>query len=179
MALEFNGKVGEQSAVEQYKKLAANFPQHPLAAQATGAANRLTSDGKPFTYVGCVDMSNNQLFGQAGVAGKVVIVYFWGSFSAQNGGLIADAKALADIAKKHAGKLEIITVCLDLAPAQALQAIKAASLPGTHLTSPNGQMATAWGIMGQHMFVVDKTGNVANNNASIPMISDEVEKLVK
>ncbi len=124
-------------------------------------------------------MNSNMLFGNANIAGKVVVVYFWGSFSAQNGSLNADAVMLADLAKKHAGKLEIITVCLDLAPPQAQKAITAASLPGTHLTSPNSQMATAWGVMGQHIFIVDKKGNVADNNANLPMVGDEVEKLVK
>jgi len=179
MAYEFNGKSGEETAIGHYKTLAKNFPQHPLATQCTGAAARLDSVGKPFTLPSTSTLADGKPFDPARLAGKAVIVYYWGSFGVANGTLKSDAAALTDLLKKHAGKLEVITITLDVNPQAAVAAINATQLPGIHLTSPNGSAAAAWGVMGQHIFLVDKTGKVDNKNASIGQIGDEIERLVK
>ncbi|CAN5606779.1 TlpA disulfide reductase family protein [soil metagenome] len=178
MATEFNGKDGEAAAMGHYTALAKNFPAHPLAAQATGAARRLDSEGKAFVLAGA-DLATGKEFNAAGLTGKVVVVYFWGSFALQSGNLKQDAAFLADLAKKHGDKLAIVTVTLDQNPQAAVPAINASQLPGTHLFSANGAMATAYGIMGQHLFLIGKDGKVVNKSSSIPAIGDEVEKLVK
>lgn len=179
MAHEFNGKVGESTAIAHYTTLSKNFPNHPLAAQANGAVNRLTSEGKPLAVVNCNELNGGKPFDSSRLAGKVVVVYFWGSFAVQNGALKADAAFLDGLVKKHGGKLEVVTINLDANPQAAVAAINTVQLPGTHLTSPNRAMPDAWGIMGQHMILVDKTGKVENKNATIPQVADEIEKLLK
>jgi hypothetical protein len=179
MAHEFHDKDSDKIAAKHYKTIPEKFPGAPMTQQAIGAANRLESEGKPFSFPGCVGLANNAAFNPAAVAGKATIVYFWGSYAVQDGRLKADAAVLDGLAKKHAGKLEIITVAIDATGPQATQALTAAGMPGTHLVSPNGQMTTAWGIMGQHMFLVDKDGKVVDNNAGPATVGDQVEKLVK
>lgn len=179
MAHEFNGKAGEETAVGHYTTLTKNFPQHPIAAQASGAARRLTSEGKEFAITGCQELATGKPY--PGVAkDKVVLVYFWGSYAAQNGTLKADAAVLDGLIKKHGSKLEVVTICIDAAnPQPAVQAINAVQLPGTHLVSPGNQLVTAWGIMGQHVFLLNKSGKVENKNATLSIVGDEIEKLVK
>lgn len=179
MAHEFNGKAGEATAIQHYGTLAKNFPNHPLAAQSQGAVNRLGSEGKPFAVTNCVEANGGKPFDGTKLAGKVVVVYFYGSFAVQNGKLKEDASFLGDLIKKHGAKIEVVTISLDATAQQAVAAINAVQLPGTHLISPNGSMPTAWGIMGQHILLVDKAGKVDDKNATIPQIGDQIEKLVK
>ena len=43
----------------------------------------------------------------------------------------------------------------------------------------DGVFVVAYGVMGPHVFLVGKDGKVANTNAQIPVLADEVEKMLK
>lgn len=175
MASEFAGRDGEAAAKQHYGTLARSFPKHPLAAQAEGAVRRLDSEGQPFQLAG-PNLANGQAVNVSALTGKVVVVYYWASWYQQ---LKPEAQQLAELLKKHAGKLEVVTISLDQTQQQAAQAINAAGLPGQHLFQPGGALATAYGVMGPHVFLIGKDGKVANKNAQMPMLADEVERLLK
>ena len=104
-------------------------------------------------------------------------MYFWASWSTR---LKEEAAVLADLVKKHGGKgLEVVTVSMDASPQDAVKAINDAQLPGQHLFQQGGGLATQFGVMGPHVFLVGKDGKVANKNAQVPLLADEVEKLLK
>lgn len=176
MANEFAGRAGEDAAKGFYATLAKNFPQHPLAPLAQGAVRRLESEGQPFVLAG-PNLITGQQLSSGQFAGKVVVVYFWASWYGQ---LKPEAAALTDLMRKYNGKgLEVLTVCLDQTPQQAVQAINATSLPGQHLFQAGGGLATQWGVMGPHAFLVGKDGKVVSKNAQVPLLADEIEKLLK
>lgn len=177
MASEFaGGRDAEAAAKGHYATLAKGFAGHPLAAQAQGAVRRLDSEGQPFALAG-PNLVDGSPLNVASLGGKVVIVYFWASWSGQ---LKNEAAALTELMKKHNAKgLEVITVCLDQDPKTAVAAINATSLPGLHMFQPGGGLAAQWGVMGPHVFVVGKDGKVSNKNAQVPLLGDEVEKLLK
>jgi thiol-disulfide isomerase/thioredoxin len=176
MAHEFSGKDGEEAAKEWYARLAKDFAQSPLGPQAAGAVRRLESEGQPLQLAGpSLNGGNTIDLGQ--MKGKVVIVYFWASWSSR---LKEEAAYLTDLLKANGGKgLEVVTVCMDADPKQAVDAINATQLPGIHIFQPNGTLAAQYGILGPHIFVVGKDGKVTNRNAHIPGLGDEVEKLLK
>lgn len=176
MATEFGGRAGEEAAKGFYATLAKNFPQHPLAPLAQGAVRRLDSEGQPFALTG-PSLTTGQPLSSGQYAGKVVVVYYWASWYGQ---LKPEAAVLTDLMRKYNAKgLEVLTVCLDQTPQQAVQAINATSLPGQHLFQAGGGLATQWGVMGPHTFLVGKDGKVVNKNAQVPLLGDEVEKLLK
>ncbi|MGL4422086.1 MAG: redoxin family protein, partial [Gemmataceae bacterium] len=176
MSHDFSGKNGEGPAKQWYGALVKNFANNPLAAQSTGALRRLESEGQPF------QLSGPNLTGKGNLAvsefsGKVVIVYYWASWSRQ---LKDEAAFLTDLMKKNNAKgLEIVTVCMDPDPKTATNAINAVQLPGLHMFAPNNSLTNAYGVMGPHIFVVGKDGKVTNKNAHVPDVGDEIEKLLK
>lgn len=176
MAFEF-AKDGEGAAKQWYGALAKNFAQHTLAAQAQGAVRRLDSEGQPFQLGGPNLIPNGPAINVAAMPDKVRIVYFWASWS---GRLKEEAVFLTDLMKKYNAKgLEVVTVCMDATPQEAIQAINATQLPGIHIFQPGGTLPAQYGVMGPHIFLVGKDGKVANKNANIPSLGDEVEKLLK
>jgi thiol-disulfide isomerase/thioredoxin len=107
-------------------------------------------------------------------------VYYWASWGSR---LAEEAKLLADLEKKFAGKLTIVTVNLDDKAETATQSITAAGLKGVHLYQPGGidanPLAVSYGIMGPHLFLIGKDGKMANKNAQLPVLADEIEKMLK
>ena len=181
IAHEFAGKDGEAAAKNWYEKLAKDYSGHPNAARAQGAVKRLQSEGQPFTLTG--QTLDNMPFTMANAAGKVVIVYYWATWSQAT---TADLKQLSELAKEFGPKgLVIVTASLDDEAAKATQALAAAQIPGFHLHAAGGlessPLAVAYGIqMVPHMFLVNKEGKVANRNAQGGAgLKDELEKLLK
>jgi thiol-disulfide isomerase/thioredoxin len=174
MPNEFSGKDGEAAAKQWYAALAKNFPSHPLAAQSAGAVNRLDIEGKPLNLTG--NALSGQTINIASLKGNVTLVYFWASWSKE---LKDDSQYLTDLAKKHGGKINIVTVCMDADAKTAQQAVAAVSLPGVHLFAPGNALANQYGVMGRHIVLIAKDGMVSNKNGQFPMVADEVEKLVK
>jgi hypothetical protein len=174
LAEEQNGVKGETEAKANYAAIVKNFATHQLAAQAAGSIRRLDSEGRPLELIGTTLDGKPLDLGKIG--GTVTAVYFWGSF---HGGLKAEAKELADLETKFAGKLKIVTVCLDTDAQAAAKAARDAGLPGTHLVSADGSLGTQYGIIGTHLMLVGKDGKVANKNAQLAFVAEEIEKLAK
>lgn len=182
-ASEFAGKEGEAAAKNWYEKLAKDHPAHVHAAKAMGAVKRLTSEGQPFFLAGTT--FDGKPFTQALLAGKPAVVFYWASW-AGNG---EELKALSEINKAQAGKLNIVTVCLDddATKADAIKTLQASGLAGSglHLHAAGGldnsPLAKGYGIqMVPHIFLVDNAGKVANRNAQGgPTLKDDIEKLLK
>lgn len=174
LAEEARGKKGEDEAKAQYAAIVKNFATNQLAAPATGSIRRLESEGKPMVLAGTT--LNNAQVDVVNLKGSVVVVYFWGSFQQD---LKKDAAELDALQKKLAGKLAVVTVCLDTDAQAANKAATAAGLPGAHLFAADGSLAMKYGVIGTHLMLVGKDGNVANKNAQMAFVAEEAEKLAK
>lgn len=186
MSYEFVRKEGETKTAEEkakqwYDHLTKTYAQHPHAAKAAGAIKRLDSEGKPLDLSG-TSVTTGQPFAAAHLAGKVVVVYYWASWSTA---LPDDIKKLRDLKTTYGPKgLEIVTVCLDDDAKQAQQAANALQLPATHLHAPGGldrsPLAAGYGIhVAPHVFVVGKDGKVVNRNAQVLSLEDDLKKLTE
>jgi Thioredoxin-like len=184
-AHELNGRDGEVASKTTYDKLARAFPNHLYAERATGAIRRLESEGKPFQLPPAKTLDGKD-FNAAGLAGKPTVVLYWANLDPRSEQrVIGELKALQELAKSYADKLNIVTVSLDQDANQAIRTIRAAELVGFHLHAPGGlagsPLAVYYGIqIFPQVFVVDKSGKMANRSAQIgPSLRDEIEKLLK
>ena len=185
---EFVGRDGEAAAKAWYEKLAANYAGHPNAEKAKGAVRRMTSEGQPFVLPPATTLDGKP-FDFAATLGRPTVVLYWVNWSrnpAAEARVVADLKAIGELAKAYAEKgLNVVTVSLDDDPLRAVQTIAAAGLPGAHLHLPGGldrsPLAVAYGIQTvPHAFLLDKAGKVVNRNAQNgPALKDEIEKLLK
>jgi hypothetical protein len=186
MAYELSGgkdmtevKANEAKAKQWYDHLVKNFGAHVHAAKATGALKRLDCEGKPLELSGA-QLANGQTF-DAAQKDKVVIVYYWASWS---GSLADDAKKLDALVKAHGAKgLTVVTVGLDHDAKSASEAAARVSLPGTHLYAPGGldasPLAAAYGIMAPpHVLLAGKDGKITNRNGHVASLEEEVKKLL-
>ncbi|MBN9122806.1 MAG: TlpA family protein disulfide reductase, partial [Planctomycetes bacterium] len=186
MAYELSGgkdmtevKANEAKAKQWYDHLAKNFGGHAHAAKAAGALKRLDSEGKPLELTG-PQLANGQPF-SAAQKDKVVIVYYWASWSQS---LADDAKKLDALLKAYGPKgLTVVTVGLDHDPKLASEAAARVGLPGTHLYEKGGldgsPLAAAYGIMAPpHVLLADKDGKITNRNGHVATLEEEVKKLV-
>ncbi len=187
MAYELSGgkdmaevKANEAKAKQWYDHLVKNFGTHVHAAKAAGALKRLDCEGKPLELTG-PQLANGQSF-SAAQKDKVVIVYYWASWSQS---LTEDAKKLDALVKAHGPKgLTIVTVGLDHDPKLASETAARVGLPGTHLYEKGGldasPLAAAYGIMAPpHVLVAGKDGKITNRNAHVASLEEEVKKLLE
>lgn len=181
MAYEFlNTKEGDAKAKEWYRKLAANPAGHPHADKAAGAIKRLDSEGQPLELAGPT-LADGKPFNVASLSGKVVVVYYWASWSST---LPDDAKKLNALLREYGPKgVELVTVSLDSDARVAAQAVATHNLPGIVLHAPGGldasPLAAQYGIIVvPHLFVANKQGKIVNRNAQVVNLEDEVKKLL-
>ncbi len=181
MAQEHSGaKDAETKARAVYETLVKNYADTPQGAKGAGALKRLDSEGKPLELTGQV-LGTNQTF-SAAQPGKVVVVYYWASWSDS---LAEDAKKLQALVKDYEKKgLVVVTVSLDHDAKQATEAIKTSGLPGTHLFAEGGldrsALAATYGILAPpYVFVAGKDGKVVKRNSGIAAIEEEVKKLAQ
>jgi thiol-disulfide isomerase/thioredoxin len=178
MGHEFTGK--EDAAKGYYKQLAVHFSQHPMAAKAEGAVRRLDLVGKALTLTGPTLSGGS--FNIAQLRSKVVVVYYWASYSDSLDAEFTKLKRLYD--SLHSKGLELVNVNLDDTAKQATDYLHSHPLPGTHLFSPskdgNGMsspFANQYGIMGlPTIFLVGKDGNVLSRNMPINDVEDAARK---
>lgn len=179
MAHEHSGaKDGEAKARVAFEALVKSHSNTPQGLKAAGALKRYDAEGKPLELVGTV-LGTNQQF-NAAQPGKVVVLYYWASWSQS---LPDDAKKLAALVKEYGPKgLEVVTVSLDYDPKQAAESAKKNGLPGTHLFAEGGldgsTLAAAYGILAPpHAFVVGKDGKVVNRKAQVGTVEEDLKKL--
>ena len=107
--------------------------------------------------------------------------HYWASWSSS---LAEDAKKLQALVKDYGPKgLVVVSVSLDHDAKAAADAVKASGLPGTHLFAPGGlessPLAAAYGILAPpHVLVAGKDGKVANRNAGVVTLEDDLKKLL-
>jgi hypothetical protein len=172
-------KANELKARHWYDHLAKNFAAHPHAAKAAGAMKRLDSEGKPLELTG-PQLATGQPF-NAAQKDKVVLVYYWASWSQS---LAGDAKKLDAMLKEYGAKgLTVVTVGLDHDPKLASETAARVGLPGTHLYEKGGLdasgLAAAYGIIAPpHVLLAGKDGKIANRNGHVATIEEEVKKLL-
>jgi hypothetical protein len=180
LAYEALGKDGDAKAKEWYSFLGRTYPQHPHAAKAAGAIKRLDAEGKPLELQG-PNIATGQMFNSAQATGKVLVVFYWASWSTS---LAEDTKKLRELATAYGSKgLELVTVCLDDEPKAAAQAVAGLGLPGQHLHLPGGvtrsPLAAGYGIeVVPHLFLVGKDGKVINRSAQITTLEDDLKKMM-
>ncbi len=182
MAHEHSGsstKEGEAKARPWFEALAKNHANTPQGVKGAGALKRFDSEGKPLELSGPI-LGTNQAF-TAAQPGKVVVVYYWASWSQS---LPDDAKKLASLVKDYEKKgLAVVTVSLDHDAKQAADAVKSSGLPGTHLFAEGGldrsPLAATYGVLAPpHVFVAGKDGKVVNRNAGVATLEDDLKKLL-
>jgi hypothetical protein len=172
---------GESKAKEWYSRLAREYPRHPHAAKAAGAVKRLDSEGKPLELVG-PRLDNGQAFDAANLRGKVVVVYYFASWSRA---LAGDVQKLIALEREYGPKdLVLIGVCLDNDARTAAQTVASFQVPGIILHAPGGldasPLAANYGIVVvPHVFVVGKDGKIVNRNAQATTVEEDVKKLLK
>jgi tetratricopeptide (TPR) repeat protein len=170
MVNEFVGK--EVEAKNWYGKLVKEFPNHPLAAKAGGAIQRLELEGKPFTL-------NAKSFDAGKIAGKVTVIYYWASW---NQSCVGDFAQMKMIMSKFSKGLEMVFVNVDDGPPEA-DGQKIAPPGGIQLSAPGGlnsPVAVQYGIHSlPTMFLVGADGKVLTTKVNVATLEDEVKKVLK
>jgi thiol-disulfide isomerase/thioredoxin len=187
MAWELSGgkdaaevKANEAKARQWYDHLTKTFAAHPNAAKAQGALKRLDSEGKPLELTGPL-LANPTQQASAAQKDKVVVVYYWASWS---GSLAEDAKKFQALLKEYGPKgLTLVTVSLDHDAKAASDGVARSGLPGTHLYASGGldgsPLGAAYGILAPpHILVAGKDGKITNRSGHTGMLEEELKKLL-
>lgn len=173
MYQEFVGKM--EDATKWYRQLVTDFPNAEPSAKARGALARLTSVGKPVRIVGndiqggTVDLSKYR--------GKPVLVHYWATWCPKE-----DMVLLKDFYAKKGGRdFDIVGVCLDSNAAGAKQYLAQNRFAWKNIIETgglDGRLANEMGIMTLPMMIlIDKNGNVANNNIHVAELEAELQRL--
>jgi hypothetical protein len=178
MVSEFLGK--EIEAKKWYQQLATGFAdKKPLSEKAAGALRRLDLEGKPLEFT--TQAGDGKAFDIASLRGKIVIVYYWASYTQQSVGDFARFKVL--LGNYAAKGVELVSVNLDNGPPEAGAASDRAAIPGIQLAHPAGldsPLAVRYGIMAlPTMFLVGKDGKVVSRSVQMANLEEEIKKLVK
>jgi hypothetical protein len=181
MASETLGKEGE--AKKWYQMLVEGFRDRPQAAKAAGAIKRLELEGKPLELAGPM-LGSNAPFDVAQLQGKVVVVYYWASWTSPSLGDFARLKQLLDTYGSKG--LELVSVNLDNTVKEAADAVRKCSAPGTHLFQAPEQgsglespLAMQYGIvLPPNLFLVGRDGRVVSRTVQMNNLEEEVKKLL-
>jgi thiol-disulfide isomerase/thioredoxin len=169
----------ETEAKNWYKQLADNFKQNPLAPKALGALRRLGSEGEEFELAGG-QLSGGAPFDVKSMKGKAVIVYYWASWNSQ---CASDFTKLKAILKDQGSKVELVTVNLDNAAAEAANYLRQNPTPGTHLFQQGGfesALAVNYGVfLLPSTFIIGPDGKVVSRNAQVTTLEEDLKKLLK
>lgn len=178
MVTEFLGK--EAEAKKWYQLLASNFPdKKAFADKAQGALRRMDLEGKPFELSASTLDGRPYNIGQS--RGRVVVVYYWASWSPACVGDFARLKLMLNT--YGAKGLDLVCVNLDNAPPLAgtsqdtpgIQLVQAGTPGGL-----DGPLATQYGIpVTPYMVLVGRDGKVVNRNLQTATLEDELKKLFK
>jgi thiol-disulfide isomerase/thioredoxin len=163
-----------------YQQLVTNFGDKPQAQKAAGAIRRLDIEGKPMELAG--PTLSGSTFDISQLRGKVVVVYYWASWSDQCPADFAKLKALAE--KYGSQGMELVTVNLDTQADDATKFLSRTPLPGTHLFQPGGvdssPLALQYGIMGlPNLFLVSKDGKVLSRTVQVGTLDESVKQQLK
>ena len=173
---ELSGDMDE--ATKWYQAAAATEPPSPPSEQAKGALRRLNLKGRPLPLTGPT-LDGKQL-DLSRYKGKVVAVVFWASPVQPSADLVEPLKKM--LAAYRRNGFEVVGVNLDYDPKAAAAFAKDNSLPWPNVRTEGGlasPTATGLGLLSaSHVILVDKSGNVADENASLSELQRDVPKLL-
>lgn len=174
----------EISAKNWYQQLVRDFSNSPAGMKGTGALRRLDLEGKPM-QLAAPQLGSGAPFDITKLRGKIVVVYYWASWSQQALGDFAKLKLLLDEYRSQG--LELVSISLDSSAKEAVDFLQKTPSPGTHLfkgeVQANGMespLATQYGIMAPaSVFLVGRDGNVLNRSLRVSNLADEIKKYAK
>jgi hypothetical protein len=174
------GKTAE--AVRYYRTLAATFPGQALGRKAEGSLWRLSRGGEPvhleLPVLYAVGEGAAPPFNLRQLQGKLVVVYFWVSSSAQAAEDFQTLKRLTDRWQDHG--LEVVYVNLDGDAAQARAFLSGRLTAGVHLCQGGGleaPVAERFGLQSlPQAFVVDPNGNLIRHSLQAAQLEAETAR---
>jgi hypothetical protein len=179
MGTEFSGK--EDEAVNWYRLIAKNFPEHPLAKHAEGAERRLKLVGNPLVLTG-LTLHNNAEFNIAELKGKVAVVYYW---TTQCSSCPADFATMKQRLSPLSKDVELVCVNLDSSPQDAVRYLQSNPIQATHVmqtggeTGLKGPLASYYGInILPTVFLVGRDGRVITHKLNVSDMEDALKKAV-
>jgi hypothetical protein len=173
-----NESVGEKAEARTwYRRLAEQCRGSDLADKAKGALRRLDAPGGyvflTAPLLESASDSSPDSFDLVKHRGKVVVLYFWLARSQRCQAEFRDLQRLID---RYSGAgLEVVTVSLDPAPAEARHVLQASSIDAVNLHQPggfDGPFTTRYGVMAVPMiFLIGRGGLLVEEN--IPLVNLE------
>ena len=158
-------------AVDLYRKLAADYPQSPMAERAKGQVRRADGVGKPFE-ISFNDVTSGQTVSSDTLKGKVVVVDFWATWC---GPCVAELPTMKKIyADFHDKGVEFVGVSLDQSEAKGGKQKLIDFVAKNDMAWPQfyqgnywqSEFSSSWGINSiPALFVVDADGNLFSTEA--------------
>ena len=178
MYQEFVGKTEEAS--KWYRQLVRDFPSAEPAKKANGALRRLNIVGKPMQLSG-TDLVTGRPVDLRSYKQKVVLIHYWATWYEHSK---EDMVLLKDFYAKKGGRdFDIVGVCLDHDPAAAKEFLTQNRFAWKQLHEQgglDGRLANQMGVLTTPlMILVDRNGNVANNNIQIAELEAELARLTQ
>lgn len=174
---EVDGKLKE--ARDWYNKLVADYAPTPAGQRARGALTRLAMKGQPLTLAGPV-FGTDKTLDLAAYRGKVTAVLFWATWCKP---CTEDLPQLQQLHKEFQPRgFEVVGVNLDSPDADIAGFLRNYRVTWPSIHEEGGlesRPAIDFGIFSlPTMFVVDRSGKVVSNNASITDLKTLVPQLV-
>jgi peroxiredoxin len=183
MGSEYGGKDKQDEAKKYWSLLATNFPEHPLAPRARGAAKRLELNGQKLELSGPT-LQGGQI-DIAKMSSKVVVVYYWSTTAKST--CVGELAQMKQLLTTYGSKgLEIVTVNLDdkATDAQAFLTASQITFPTLFLATElakglDSPLALQYGIVGvPTIFLVGKDGRVIDRSIQVNELEDAIKKAI-
>jgi hypothetical protein len=163
-----------------YATLAKNYPGTLQGRKAEGAVRRLSLEGNVFTLSAPLLAGGSTPFDISRLKGKVVVVYYWASWTKNGSSEFTKLKALLSSQGKD---VELVCVNLDATAAEAKAFVTSNAAPGTHVYAAEGlegKLAIDYGVMAlPALFIIGKDGKCLSRKAEFGSLEDEVKKHLK
>lgn len=179
--LGFNNEIDNdddnKEAISMYSQLASRYKDSTFGQRAQGALTRLQGKGKPFSFKGAT--ANGKVFDSARQRGKVILIHFWNSDTA-NG-----FDELKKLNAKWDDELVVIGANVDRETENFLAFMKAnrdVNWPQLHAPGGTEQspLAIQVGLVSMPMAIlIDKDGKLADSNIAFPDLDREIQRLTR
>ena len=174
---EFTGNLAE--AKVWYGSLSQKFPASVAGQRATGALSRLDLLGKPFSLNGTA-VGGGQI-DTVGYRGRVVLVLYWATWCKP---CLEDLPQLKALYKDFQSQgFEILGVNLDTTSEAVQPYLQQHQINWAQIHEPGGLQSPPGRQFGiftlPTMFLIDKTGKVANPNVSVTELKAALPELLK
>ena len=161
----------EAHALELYRKIAADYPNSPMAKPAQSQVRRADGVGKAFE-ISFTDAVSGETVSSDSLKGKIVVIDWWATWC---GPCVAELPTMKKIyAEYHEKGVEFVGVSLDAPPADGgreklLAFVKKNDMPWPQYYQGNGwqsEFSSSWGINSiPALFVIDADGTLVSTEA--------------